>query len=328
VPAYVIGVDGGNSKTDVVVASATGRLLARSRGRGSTSPLADPVGWGERLSGLVAGACRDARVPAGRPAACAVYCLANVDVPAEFRLAHRELHRAGLAERTVVRNDTVAVLRAGADQPWGVAVVAGAGINALGVHPSGRSTGFLALGDFTGDFGGGQGIGVLGLGAGMRAWDGRGPATVLAKTVPAHFGLRRVVDVALAVHAGRIRRRDLHVLAQVVFAAAAAGDPVAAGIIAQFADEVAAMATALIRRLRLARAAVPVVLGGGTLQTGDPALLARVTAGVTAVAARATVRVLDVPPVFGALTEAYDHAPATPTARRRLHQALAGTPAP
>jgi N-acetylglucosamine kinase-like BadF-type ATPase len=322
VRAHVVGVDGGNSKTDVVVASTAGRLLARRRGPGSVSPLAEPVAWGERLSGLVAAACRDAGVPARRPAACAVYCLANVDVPAEFRVAHRELHRAGLAAETIVRNDTVAVLRAGAGQPWGVAVVAGAGINALGVHPSGRSTGFLALGDYTGDFGGGQNIGVHGLGAAMRAWDGRGPATVLRETVPAHFGLRRVLDVATAVHAGRIRRAGLHVLAPVVFAAAAAGDPVATGIIAQFADEVAAMATALIRRLHLTRAAVPVVLGGGTLQTDDPTVLARVTAGVTATAPHATVRVLDVPPVFGALTEAYDHTPATPPARRRLRQAL------
>jgi N-acetylglucosamine kinase-like BadF-type ATPase len=205
-------------------------------------------------------------------------------------------------------------------------VVAGAGINALGVHPSGRSTGFLALGDYTGDFGGGQSIGVHGLGAAMRAWDGRGPATVLVQTVPAHFGLRRVVQVAGAVHAGRIDYHGLHVLSPVVFAAAAGGDAVAAGILAKFADEVISMATALIRRLHLTRTAVEVTLGGGTLQTPAPVLLTRITDGVTAVAPAARVRVLDVPPVFGALTEACAAVDATPAARRRLRRALAGTP--
>lgn len=324
-PGYVIGVDGGNSKTDVAVASTTGRLLARRRGPGVRSPRHDPAAWGERLSGLVAAACADAGVRR-RPAACAVYCLANVDLPAEFRLAERELTAAGLAERTVVRNDTVAVLRAGAEQPWGIAVVAGAGINALGVHPSGRTTGFLALGDYTGDFGGGWSIGMRGLGAAMRAWDDRGPATVLRRTVPAHFGLRRVVQVGVAVHAGTIGYRDLHVLAPVVFAAAAGGDQVAAGILADFGDEVVAMSTALIRRLRLARTPVEVILGGGTLQTPAPDLLARIIAGITAVAPAAAVRVLDVPPVFGALTEALQAAGATPTAVRKLRRSLAGTP--
>lgn len=325
-PAYVIGVDGGNSKTEVVVASTAGRLLARHRGPGAKSPMADPAAWGRRLAGLVTEACRQGGVPAGRPADCAVYCLANVDLPAEYRVAERELAAAGLAERTIVRNDTVAVLRAGAEQPWGVAVVAGAGINALGVHPSGRATGFLALGDYTGDFGGGWGIGVHALGAAMRAWDGRGPATVLRTAIPAHFGLRRVVQVAVAVHAGTIGYHDLHVLAPVVFAAAAAGDAVAAGILAQFADEVTAMATALIRRLHLTRTPVEVILGGGTLQTPAPALLAGITAGITAVAPAARVRVLDVPPVFGALTEALQAANATPTALRRLRMSLTGTP--
>jgi N-acetylglucosamine kinase-like BadF-type ATPase len=325
VPGYVIGVDGGNSKTDVVVASVTGRLLARRRGPGSKSPLRDPSAWGLALSGLV----REAVAAAGgswgrRPAECAVYCLANVDLPAEFRVAARQLSLAGLAARTVVRNDTVAVLRAGAEQPWGVAVVAGAGINAVGVHPSGRTTGFLALGDYTGDFGGGNSIGIAGLGAAMRAWDGRGPATVLRDTVPAHFGLRRVVQVAVAVHAGRIDYHSLHVLAPVVFAAAVGGDAVAAGILDQFSDEVISMATALIRRLHLTRTAVDVVLGGGTLQVDAPAMHARIAAGVASAAPAARVHILDVPPVFGALTEALRTAGATPSAIRKLRGTLAG----
>jgi N-acetylglucosamine kinase-like BadF-type ATPase len=319
---HVVGVDGGNSKTDVVVASTTGRLLARRRGPGVRSPLADPAGWRDGLAGQVADACRDAGVPAARPAACAVYYLANVDLPVERRVATRELAGTGLAAATVVGNDTLAVLRAGASRPWGVAVVSGAGINAVGVHPSGRTAGFLALGDYTGDFGGGFSLGLRGLGAAVRAGDGRGPATGLSTAVPAHFGLRRAAQVAVAVHGGSVRHADLHVLAPVVFAVAAAGDPVAAGIVAELADEVAAMAAALVRRLHLTRTDVEVVLGGGTLQTGHPPLLSRVTAAVTAVAPAAQVRVLDVPPVFGALAEAWAQLGATAAPLRRLRAAL------
>jgi N-acetylglucosamine kinase-like BadF-type ATPase len=317
---HVVGVDGGNSKTDVVVASTAGRLLARVRGPGVRSPLGDPAGWRDGLTSLVAGARRAAGVRA--EAACAAYFLANVDLPVERRIARRELGRAGQAEVTVVGNDTLAVLRAGATRDWGVAVVSGAGINAVGVHPSGRTAGFLAFGDYTGDSGGGMGLGIAALGAAVRARDGRGPATLLATSVPAAFGLRRPDEVAVAVHAGSISYHGLHVLAPVLFAAAADGDAVATGLVDALADEVAVMATALIRRLRLTRSNVEVVLGGGTLQTGNGVLHARVAAGIAAVAARATVTVLDAPPVFGAVVEAMTVAGAPATAVRRVRRAL------
>ena len=317
---HVVAVDGGNSKTDVVVASTSGRLLARTRGPGVRSPLRDPAGWRDGLTSLVAEARRAAGVTA--TATCAVYFLANVDLPVERRIARRELGRAGQAEITVVGNDTLAVLRAGASRDWGVAVVSGAGINAVGVHPSGRTAGFLALGDYTGDSGGGIGLGIAALGAAVRARDGRGPATLLATSVPAAFGLRRPDEVAVAVHTGSISDAGLHALAPVLFATAAAGDAVATGLVDAFADEVAVMATALIRRLRLTRSDVEVVLGGGTLQTGNGVLHDRVAAGITAVAPRASVAVLDAPPVFGAVVEAMTVAGAPATAVRRVRRAL------
>jgi N-acetylglucosamine kinase-like BadF-type ATPase len=320
VPEHVVAVDGGNSKTDVVVASTAGRVLARARGPGVVSPLGDPAGWRDGLTALVASAQRAAGVRG--PAACAAYFLANVDLPAEFRIARRELAGAGLAETTVVRNDTLAVLRAGTSRDWGIAVVSGAGINAVGVHPSGRTAGFLALGDYTGDAGGGIGLGIAALGAAVRSQDGRGPATALARSIPAAFGLRRPAEVAVAVHTGAVPYDGLHGLAPVLFATAADGDPVATGLVNAFADEVAVMATALIRRLRLTRSDVEVVLGGGTLQTGNGVLHERVAAGVAAVAARATVTVLDAPPVFGAVVEAMTVAGAPPPALRRVRRAL------
>lgn len=314
----VLGIDGGNSKTDVVAASTDGRLLARRRGAGVVSPLADPAAWREQLAALVADTLAEAGVGVARYAA---YYLANVDFPAEVRVARRELERTGLAAETVVRNDTLAVLRGGASRPWGIAVVSGAGINAVGVHPSGRTAGYLALGDYTGDSGGGIGIGVQGLAAAMRARDGRGPATVLETALPATLGMRRPRDIAVAVHSGALPYDDLHVLAPAVFAAAGS-DEVAAGIVAAFADEVAVLATALIRRLHLARTDVEVILGGGTLQAVDRTVLDRVGTGITAVAPRARICVLEVAPVFGAVVDAWTRAGAPAAALRPVREQL------
>jgi N-acetylglucosamine kinase-like BadF-type ATPase len=315
-------VDGGNSKTEVLAVDLTGRILARTRGVGVDSPLQGLDRWRDTLVTLVDKARATAGLPPTAVAERAVYHLANVDLPDERSIARRELARAVPALTTVVQNDTFAVLRAGITRPWGVAVVAGAGINAVGVHPSGRVARFLALGGISGDCGGGHDLGLEGLGAAVRARDGRGPATSLAVSIPAYYGLRRPYDVAVAVHRGTIANDDLHALAPVVFAAAQAGDAVAVRILADFAAEVAVMAGALIRRLHLTRTDVEVILGGGTLQAGDPAVLRRITEDVHATCPRAVVRVLDVPPVFGTVVEALTGAGAGPAAVRRARAAL------
>ena len=69
-----------------------------------------------------------------------------------------------IVEHLEIRNDTEAPLRAGTDG-WGVAVVSGTGINALGRAPDGRVARFAGLGLISGDHGGGGAAGILALGA-------------------------------------------------------------------------------------------------------------------------------------------------------------------
>ena len=161
----VLAVDGGNSKTDVALVATDGSLLATARGAGIRhfDQLAE---WLDVLAGLAAQVQRQAGV-AGRQAARHISaCVANVDLPEEQDQAVAELCARGWSRTTAVVNDTFAVLRAGLDgtaapgEPhWGVAVTCGAGINCVGVHPDGRTTGYLSLGGISGDWGGGYGLG-------------------------------------------------------------------------------------------------------------------------------------------------------------------------
>ena len=89
-------------------------------------------------------------------------CLANADLPVEEVQIADSMRARGWGDGVHVANDTFAVLRAGTDQPRGVAVVCGAGINCVGLLPDGRTARFLALGHMTGDWGGGMGLGAGG----------------------------------------------------------------------------------------------------------------------------------------------------------------------
>ncbi len=152
--------------------------------------------------------------------------LAGADLPEEERRLQDVVAARGWARRAHVANDTFAVLRAGTERGWGVAVVCGAGINCVGVAPDGRRARFPALGAITGDWGGGYDVGLAALSAAARSADGRGPRTALERAVgrafrhggagrdrrgdPRAAARRPAADRARAGHArsrGRRRRR-------------------------------------------------------------------------------------------------------------------------
>jgi len=253
-----------------------------------------------------------------------IACMANADLPEdEHRLAGM-LREQGWSDTTEVANDTFAVLRAGLDPAggsWGVGVTCGAGINCVGVAPDGRTTGFLALGQITGDWGGGYGLGLQTLWWAMRAEDGRGPGTALRAAVTAHFGVPEVRDVAVRVHHGTIVKDGLAELAPVLFAVAASGDQVARDLVSHQADEVCAMALTVMRRLDLTGLATPVVLGGRVLTARHPLLTGWITERLAAGAPAADVRVTDVPPIAGAALLGLDQTGAQAGAKLRLHAA-------
>lgn len=304
----LLAADVGNSKTDLALVRADGVLLAAVRGPTASHQAVGQDAGGQALDALVVRAREAAGLDrAARPAAdLAVVCAAGADFPdEELRLA-RLYERRGIAARTIVRNDTHAALRAGTEEGWGVAVVCGAGINCLGLAPGGREARFPALGPISGDWGGGHAVGLEALSAAVRARDGRGPRTALEQLVPARFGLRRPVDVTLAIYRGRLDESRLLDLAPDVFAAAGAGDGVARAILARLADEVVAMATAALRRLRLTRRRPSVVLAGGMFRPDDPPFHDRIADGLARVAPGARIVRLDAPPVLGAALLALD----------------------
>jgi N-acetylglucosamine kinase-like BadF-type ATPase len=313
----VLAVDGGASKVDVALVDLDGNVLKAVRRRGRFN---FGLGSNGSFDGL-ASAIKAAQ--SGAVATLAVYCLAGADLPLDDRRIEAQLREQGWARRSVVRNDTFAVLRAGTDRKWGVAVVCGTGMNCAGVGPDGSAVRFPSFGELSGDRAHGGGwLGRAALGAAIRARDGRGPRTLLERSVPAHFGMSRPTAVMEAVYVGRLEYSRLSEVAPVVFAAAAAGDGVAASMIAEMADEVVANANAAIRRLHLTRRDVHVVLGGGVLRAADAKLLGRITDGIRAVAPKAVVRRLDAPPLLGAALIGLDLMHAGTEARARLREAL------
>jgi N-acetylglucosamine kinase-like BadF-type ATPase len=302
----VLAIDGGNIKTDVALVAGDGQLLSLIRG-GTSSPhnlgfpesveflsalvasahaAAVPSGDGPGASGAVTGsspAHTGHPGPAPEPIAdIARVLLAGADLPEEVVHLQDALGALGWAPQLVVENDTLALLRTGTDRGWGVAVVCGGGINAVGIAPDGRAVRFPALGAITGD-----------------CADGRGPRTTLERAVPEHFGMSTPFDVSRAVHFREISLEELAQLSPVVYAQAEVDDT-ARGIVERVADEVAALARAALTRLDLCEAGAEVVVGGGLMRAAPPWMLERIERLLKATSASATLVLAHEGPIVGA----------------------------
>jgi N-acetylglucosamine kinase-like BadF-type ATPase len=321
----VLAVDGGNSKTDLALVGADGGLLSLVRGPQSSPHHLGLDGCLDVLSGLLDEAVAEAGLPGnnGAVADVAELLLAGVDFPAEEQQLEDAVRVRPWARSITVRNDTFAVLRAGTERGWGVAVVCGAGINCVGVAPDGRHARFPSLGAITGDWGGGYDVGLEAVSAAARSEDGRGPKTTLEQEVPAHFGLATPTELAEAIHSGRIVQRRVIELAPMVLSQAET-DAVARAIVERLVAEVVAMARVALTRLSLEQDPVEVLLGGGLLQTAADGLLSEIGRALAETGPAITVRSTRSPAIVGAALLGLDALHAQRDAQERLRTELGG----
>lgn len=301
--SYILGVDGGNSKTLAAVADGTGRVLGAGRGRSGSHQAVGLAAAMEHIRGAAERAFHMAGIE-GETAKVASYCLAGADLPEDFELLRPALEGLGLAQRIELHNDTVAALRSGTDERNAVVVVLGAGMNAAGRNDRGEEIRLPGLGWISGDWGGGGAIAEEAVRLSVRAWDGRGQPTILqdmvlrALDIPDVESLIRELYFGWTAGAGPV---TILQLVPLVFEAAELGDAVARDLVERVADEMAISALALVRRLELLRGPADVVLAGSVFRAEGMLLIETIRRRLHDAAPLARIVIPEVEPVIGAV---------------------------
>ena len=323
-PALIVGVDGGNSKTDILLADTSGKLLGWTRVGGSNpqgigiSPTATLLRTS--VDALLARAKRSGELPAA-----VALCMAGIDTPRDAKAVRGALTGRGAARfaaRLSTRNDTEAGLRVATTDGVGIAIVGGAGVNAIGVNERGQTARFASLGDISGDFGGGGGLSVAALGAAVRAQEGRGRRTSLGGAILRATGFRSLRALLDAVLDDRVPHGGIGALGRVLLEESERGDRVAREIETLMIDHAVAYAVAAQRRAPSRRKRIPIVLIGSTILSPLPGYRSRLFAALTAAIPSAEIRPLREPPALGALLYALDESGAGPAARKRAEALL------
>ncbi len=223
----VAGVDGGGSRTRLLVADLRGRERTHVEGGPTLVDPRNPAGAAERLEELLRKAAAEGGFSLPLEALWAG--LAGAGRPAVAEAVQAELRARGLAVRVRVGTDVEAAHRDAFDGQAGIVLVAGTGSVVFGVGPGGRKVRVGGWGGLLGDEGSGYALGLGGLRAVLRAGDGLVPPTALTPLLLEATGVEEAVElVEWAATAGK---EGIAALAPLVVRAAEAGDGVARRIV-------------------------------------------------------------------------------------------------
>jgi N-acetylglucosamine kinase-like BadF-type ATPase len=304
--ALFLAIDGGNSKTDVVLGTTEGEVLGFVRGPTSSPHVVGLPGALTVLESLIGEVKTVSKVAVDTAIDLVAVYLAGADLPIEVRQLQEAVAARNWAETSIVDNDCFALMRAGTAMPDAIAVVCGAGNNCVGRTADGRTARFPALGPISGDWGGGHDLAEHALRYAARGEDGRGAPTALTAAVARHFNRPTVESVSVALHLGELPMSAIHELSPVLFEVAATGDPVASSLVNRQVDEILGQHRVAADRLRLRRLPHALVLGGGVLRARHPQLHDQVVAGARAQAPYVQISVVTSAPVVGAALLALD----------------------
>ncbi len=296
---YLLGIDAGNSKTHALVIDETGRVL----GFGQGGPGNHQVCGLDMAVNEIGNVVRSALSEAGLSQTMVdfgCYCLAGADLPEDYSMLNKAMQNLSLTSRLIVKNDTMAALRAGLSRSWGVVVICGAGFNAAGRSADGKELLMPGLGALSGDWGGGGDISMEMIRLIVRAWDGRGKPTLLTRLILEYLRVPTIEALISRLYHEEIDQQRRLELVPLLFEAAEIGDETARELITRAGTEVGITARNLIRRIGLEQEDVEVVLGGSVFKGKGPLLLDTISKVVHEVAPQARLIKPRYEPVVGA----------------------------
>lgn len=313
---YVLGVDGGNTKTHAFVATRNGAVVGVGH-----AGCSDIYGAASEQAALaeVDHAVQQALDTAGLSPAdldAGAFSMAGADWPEDYAFLTQAMIERGFGERVTIVNDALGALRAGTDGP-GISVVCGTGIATGAQGPDGRRwhMSFWQEPGGSGEFANRAIIAV------SRAALGIDPPTALTARVLAIYGVETVEQALHRIWNRRAPGPNVKArLTGAVLEAAAAGDVTATAIVTSLGEAMGDYAVAAGRRVGLGEAPFDLVLAGGVFRYPSELLREVIVQRVQAALPAARPVRPQLEPVAGAVLLALDlcGVPVTAAIRERL----------
>lgn len=270
---YIIGVDGGGTKTDYLLFTVDGKWVDALR-VGSRSHEVLPGGFDEaevRISQDLEHLIAKNQISRNQVVAAA-FGMAGVDTPSQQVKLTDILKKEGFP-RFKVANDSVLGIKAGCPSGIGICSINGTGTALTGINEKDEMIQIGGIGYASGDSAGGGYIAGMAVRAVYDSYFRCGARTILSDRIMKLFGIESHFELLNAISEKFYLRRDLdlHILT-ILFEAANSGDEVAVGIVRETARQLAKSVAGCMSVLSFDQAP-EVVLAGSVWTKSDCPLL-------------------------------------------------------
>ena len=259
---YIVGIDGGGTRTVGILTTETGQCLAQVQSGPSNYHVVGEAKTQAVLENVIGELCERSGIPS---ASSIHFCLgmAGLGRAEDRKVVGRISDELGIRKnRRILTHDAHIALVGGTEKQQGVIVISGTGAIVYGVNANGDEARASGWGYLLGDEGSGYDIAIKGLRAVARAADGRGDSTELTNRILDGLEPNEPSELIRWTHAAS--RDEIAQLAEVIFDTAQTADTVATEIVDQAADELVCAAESVIKQLEFIEP-FDIVLSGGNL---------------------------------------------------------------
>ncbi len=318
---YILGVDGGNTKTDYYLFDIEGHFIDMYRGGTcSHEGLKDAFDGTYRVMKEVFDEFLGKHNLTPSDITASVFGLAGDDLPYQHEKLCEKVALLGFKNFKIV-NDSALGIKVGTTKGYGVCSINGTGTSVSGIAKDGKTIQVGGIGDLTGDEAGGRFISRKVV---RKAFDEVmrfGKKTSLTPITLKHIGNNSeetlMEDIALVYCT---RKVDYNVLTIACFEEANKGDEVAIEILKDMADNLARSAASAVVRLDLGETPEVVLAGSVYVKGSCPILVEEVKKKIDFYSQKkCNTKILTVPPATGAIVWAYELATGTyPSYEKRM----------
>lgn len=261
---YVIGIDGGGTKTHLRLAAASGELIAEVFGEASNLGSNSQTAVTNNLEQLVKNGLALAPGTLGE---CAAVCLgtAGISMASAPQILRNILLRATGCQNVTVVGDHELLLCDEAEKNPVVLVIAGTGAICYGKKDAQTTVRSSGWGHLVGDEGGAYYIAARGLQKALKAYDHRAEKNTMLSYFFRQLGVSTVQELISYIYDGNTKKQQIAELAKAVDAAAKDGDFAAQSVLADAANELVDSCVAVIKSIEVAEKPFTVLLSGSVM---------------------------------------------------------------
>ncbi|WP_018753232.1 N-acetylglucosamine kinase [Paenibacillus sanguinis] len=259
---YLVGVDGGGTKTAVIIASDKGEELTRF----TVGPINYNGGDPDSISASFTEMFRQITLYCGHLQLVDHLCIgaAGISNPSVRSLLEQQARDCGYAGPLTITGDQETALYGAQNRLQGIILIAGTGSICFGVNEQGQQHRTGGFGHLIDDEGSGYSIGRYLLALLVQSADGRIKDTVVPELVYQQLGMTTVQEVIGFVYDKGTTKKDIARLAPILTTACEQGDAQALRLAEQSAASLYELIVPVIERLALGES--PIAMAGSVLQ--------------------------------------------------------------